>query len=194
MSQQESAGYLIRQMDKVHRPASAIKVVRAYTRELKRAKRAELQKTNVEALSGIARELISSAGKTTAGFAQGTITGPVLLVVLLATAGKLGLLAPFVDFLGQSALAIRKAWFEGTAQKSVQAALDLITPDLPAISVGPGNFCARITQQYPFALLSLPIPVETCFQTAELRDAFMTTVRNKLGVLAFMFKFEAVNK
>ena len=179
----------LRQLSKVRQPKTLVKVVRQHTRELKRASKRELQKSELEAL----RELIRAGGGVAQGFATGMITGPIVRIIALAYAGKLGLLDPIYDIASQMAKAIGDGFKTGTVTKFTQDAIDKIIPDLPTVSVGPGSFCFKVTPLIPFAL-AFQTPLEVCFPDSSKRDAVVAEIKSKLGPLALLYKFEMINK
>ena len=78
---QESVEYLVRQLDKVKQPRSLVKVVRAHNRELRRQRKADTEKAQVEALGRIAQELIRAGGQALGN----QITGPLLIIGILSS-------------------------------------------------------------------------------------------------------------
>ena len=163
--------------------------MRAHTRELKRQRKSEETQAALETV----KELIRAGGGTAAGFASGPITGPIVLIIALAYAGKLGLLDPIYDIASRMAKAIGDGFKTGTVTKFTQDAIDVIIPDLPTVSVGPGSFCFKVTPLIPFAL-AFQTPLEVCFPDSSKRDAVVAEIKSKLGPLALLYKFEMINK
>ena len=159
---QESVDYLLRQQSKVRQPKTLVKVVRAHTRELKRASKREHEKAQVEALGGIAQELIRGVAQTAQGVARahGTAIGAWLgnpdpltwaggaaafalyifwLEHVLGTLGdKLGI--PFIKDLLPS---LKAGALISDVGDAVKSAVDALTPaplELPANPVpAPGQ-------------------------------------------------------
>ena len=187
---QETSEYLIRQQSKVKTPKSLVKVVRAHTRELKRQRKGE----DTKALAGIVQELIRAGGGTAAGFASGTITGPILLILGLAYAGQLGLLDPIYDIASRIAKAIGDGFKTGAVTDFTKNTLDALAPDITVVSGGTGPFCFSIVPAVPFIPGFFQPAGEVCFAAAQSRDSALKLVKDKLGALAVLYTFKSYQK
>ena len=205
---QETVEYLLRQQSKVQNPKSLVKVVRAHTRELKRATRREHEKAQVEALSGIGKELISglfdvaekgveALGRTTAAIAS----NPNPLTLAAGAVGALSFLAwinlAYPNLAKAFHLDLMTETFKLSAEtlaKATPEVIDEITPDLPVISGGTGQYCFRIKNAFPFVPGLIQVAGDICFVDAQARDSALQLIRDKLGPLQHLYIFDTFTR
>jgi len=210
---QETVEYLLRQQSKVKTPKTLVKVVRAHTRELKRATRREHDKAVVEAVSGVSKEAIRGLSEIGKGLAEahgravsawlGNVNpitwaaGGVAMVAYVSwltlmlkdTAVKLGL--PQLAALIPTATTITKEAINDVLDDTLLGSLDR-PPDLPAPTPTPGP--RTIVASNTFWIVRIQSPSgDTVFQnrfydTQAAAEQGFTASQISLALFNFAFR------
>lgn len=160
--------------------------------QLRKLEKMDAKKEREAKLLSIGEKAVEGSFRTLAGFAQGSVTGPILLVLGLAATYP-AWLPVFEAAVSGIVSTASNAWKTGTLPGG---------PPPLDLTGGSGNFCMRISksnysqlldQFTPFANLS-NIGGEYCFQTAEERDHFIAAYKDKLGLFAGLYNFQVINK